>query len=79
MNVVPCTDCAVQENDFELIPTVRMEREHSIEGYFSGEFHQSISLGSSGRLKSEVVGDIIEKRAFGKKRPLAGRFCKFRS
>jgi len=27
-------------------------------------FHRSISLGSSGRLKSEVVGDVIEKRAF---------------
>ena len=38
MKVIPCTDSAVQWNDFELIPTVRMEREHSVEGSFSREF-----------------------------------------
>ena len=27
-------------------------------------FHRSISLGSYGRLKSEVVRDVIDKRAF---------------
>jgi len=38
MKVIPCTDSAVQENDFELIPTIRMERGHSVEGSFSREF-----------------------------------------
>ena len=75
MKVVPCTDSGVQWNDFELIPTVRMEREHSVEGYFSREFHRSISLGSYRRMKSEVVREDMKKNGFwGKKRPLAGRF-----
>jgi len=30
-----CTD---QGNDFELIPTVKMETRHPVEGYFSNEF-----------------------------------------
>jgi len=30
MKAIPCTDSAVQGNDFELIPTIRMEREHSV-------------------------------------------------
>jgi len=38
MKVIPCTDSAVQGNDFELIPTIRMERGHSVDGSFSREF-----------------------------------------
>jgi len=38
MKVIPCMDSAVQWNDFELIPTVRMERGHSAEGPTSHEF-----------------------------------------
>jgi len=38
MKVLSCTDSAVQGNDFELIPTIRMERGHSIEGSLSREF-----------------------------------------
>jgi len=38
MKVIPCTDSAVQGNDFELFPTTRMERGHSVEGSFSREF-----------------------------------------
>jgi len=38
MKVIPCTDFAVQGNDFELIPTIRMERGHSIDGSFSRHF-----------------------------------------
>jgi len=37
-------------------------------------FHQSMSLGSYGRLTSEVVRDVIEKRAFWKKDPLRKDF-----
>jgi len=38
MKVIPCMDYAVQGNDFELIPTIRMEMGHSVEGSFSREF-----------------------------------------
>jgi len=38
MKVIPCTDSAVQGNDFELIPTIRMERGHSVNGSFSRHF-----------------------------------------
>jgi len=38
MNVVPYADSDVQGNDFELIPTVKMERGHLIEGSFGREF-----------------------------------------
>jgi len=38
MNVVPGAQSAVQGNDFELIPTVKMEREHSVEGPIGREF-----------------------------------------
>ena len=38
IDVVPCTDSAVQGNDFELIPMVTMERGHSIEGSLSHKF-----------------------------------------
>jgi len=71
MKVIPCTDSAVQGNDFQLIPMIRMERGHSVEGSFSREFHLSISLGSYRPLKLEVICDVI------KKRPLVGRFWKF--
>jgi len=38
MKVISWTDSAVHGNDFELIPTIRMERGHSVEGSFSREF-----------------------------------------
>ena len=38
MKVISCTDSAVQGNDIELIPTIKMERGHSVEGSFSREF-----------------------------------------
>ena len=38
MNVISCTDSDVQGNDFEFIPTIRMEKAHSVEGSFSREF-----------------------------------------
>jgi len=38
MKVNSCTDSAVQGNDSELIPTIRVERGHSEEGSFSREF-----------------------------------------
>jgi len=38
MKVIPCMDSAVQGNDFELIPTIRMERAHSVDGSFNRHF-----------------------------------------
>jgi len=38
MKVISCTDSAVQGNDFELIPTIRMESGHSVESSFSCDF-----------------------------------------
>jgi len=38
MKVNSCTDSAVQGNDSELIPMIRVERGHSEEGSFSREF-----------------------------------------
>ena len=35
---VSCTECIVQGNDFELIPTAEMETRHPVEGYFGSEF-----------------------------------------
>ena len=35
---VSCTECIVQGNDFELIPTVEMETTNPVEGYFGSEF-----------------------------------------
>jgi len=38
MDVVPCTDSAVQANDFVLIPTVKMKNRHPVEVSFGREF-----------------------------------------
>jgi len=38
MNDVAGAQSAVQGNDFELIPTVRMESRHSVEGPIGHEF-----------------------------------------
>jgi len=35
---VSCTECTVQRNDFELIPTVTMETRNPVEGYFGSKF-----------------------------------------
>jgi len=36
-----CTECTGQGNDFELIPVVKMETQHPVEGYFGSEFPAS--------------------------------------
>jgi len=38
MDVVPCIESAVQGNDLELIPTVKVESGHPMEGPFCREF-----------------------------------------
>jgi len=37
---VPCTRHKALGNDFELIPKVKMETRHPIEGYFGSEFQE---------------------------------------
>ena len=37
MDVVPCTESAVQENDFEFIPAVKIESGRPVEGPFGRE------------------------------------------
>ena len=76
MKVISCTDSAVQVNDFELIPTLRMESGHSVEGSFSREFS---SIYIVRKLSPSEVGSRPQghqKRAFWEKGPFAGRFLK---
>jgi len=43
----PCTDCTGQRNDFELIPTAKMESGHPVQrAYLVASFRRSISLGN---------------------------------
>ena len=64
----------------ELFPTIRMEREHSVEGSFSREFSSIYIVNIVYRaFWSRKSSAVIEKRPFLEKRPLAGRFSKFRS
>jgi len=35
---VSCTECTFQGNDFELIPTIKMETRHPVGGSFGSEF-----------------------------------------
>jgi len=41
---VSCMECAGQENDFELIPMVKMETRHPEEGYFVMNFLRSVII-----------------------------------
>ena len=56
MKVIPCTDSAVQGNDFELIPTMRMERGHSVDGSFGRHF-------SSVYIVRELLSDEVGSRS----------------
>jgi len=48
---VSCTECTVQGNDFELIPTVKMENRHPVEGSFANEFPYCINIAELWRPK----------------------------
>jgi len=41
---VLCTDCTGQRNDFELIPTAKIETLNPTEGYFGGELPPSVII-----------------------------------
>ena len=81
MNVTSCTNSAVEGNEFELIPTIRMQRGHSVDGSFSREFSSiyivrelspdevgSRSGGSGFREKTTPCGKIL-KISFRKDSP----------
>ena len=70
---VSCTECTGQRNDFELIPTIKMETRNPVDGYFGSEFWRSY-----GGLKSHNVFKMWEFFAFFlEKRPLMVKFSKF--
>jgi len=58
MKVIPCTDSAVQGNDFEFIPMIRMQRGHSVDASFSRHF-------SSIYIVTELSPDEVGSRSGG--------------
>jgi len=71
MKVILCTDSAVQGNDFELIPTVRMESQHSIGAPTCHDFPRFVIISEKSRL--EVGNRWRWSRFFWKKE---GKFSK---
>jgi len=74
---VSCTECTDQENDFELIPMVKMGTRHPIDGYFGNEFpsicnHCGVMVAWSHKTLKNL--DFLR---FLEKRPLTGKFSKF--
>ena len=70
--VILCTDSAVfLGNDFELIPTVRMESQHSVRVPTSRDFPRFVFISEKSRgHKSELVDDVHAPfDLFGKKTP----------
>jgi len=67
-------DSAVQGNDFELIPTVRMESQRSIGEPTCHDLSRFVIISEKSRLE---VGNCWRwSRFFGEKRPLKGKFSK---
>ena len=77
-NVVSCTQPASQGNDFQLIPAVQMESQHSVGAPTSCDFPRFVIILQISR--PEVGGRLRRSRKswlfFGKERPLTGKFSK---
>jgi len=74
-NVVSCTQPGGQGNDFELIPTLQMESQHSTGAPASGDFPRFVIISQLSRPEVGIRSRCYQKTcAFGKKRPIAGRF-----
>ena len=56
-------------NDFELIPTVKVETIQPTEGYFGKEFRLTVIVRRYGGLKSQVVEKNFFLHFFGKTTP----------
>jgi len=67
MNVVPCAQPAGQGNDFELIPTVQMESQHSVGAPTSRDFPRFVIVSQISRPEVGSRCDVIKKRALLKK------------
>jgi len=64
-----CARCTGQGNDFELIPTVQMESQHSVGVPTCHDFPRFVFISEKSR-PSEVVDDVQAKfDVFGKKTP----------
>ena len=72
--VLPCTEPAGQANDFELIPTVRMERQHSIGAPTCHHVPRFVII--SEKLRPEVGKSLKMIKVFLEKRPLKGKFSR---
>ena len=72
--VLSRTDSAVQGNDFELIPTVRMESQHSIGAPTCHDFPRFVIISEKSWL--EVGNRWRWSRFFLEKRPLKGKCSK---
>ena len=70
-NAVLCDQPTGQGNDFELIPTVLVASQHSVDGPTSRHF-SSIYIVRA--LSPDEVGSRSGGSGFLEKRPLAGRF-----
>ena len=75
LGVGSCTECIGQRNDFELIPMVKIETGHSVEGSFGNEFrsiynHCEVMAAWSRTTLKKIVFFAF----FWKKRPLTGTF-----
>jgi len=78
MNVVAGVQSAVQGNNLELIPTVKMESQHSVEGSFGREFSSLYIVRDYSHLKSQAIEEFCPKFAFfEKKDPLREDFQNF--
>jgi len=69
---VSCTECTDQENDFELIPMVKMGTRHPIDGYFGNEFPSICN--HCGVMVAEVGKKCLLFAFFCKNNPLRGNF-----
>jgi len=75
-NAVPCDQPAGLGNDFEFIPTVYVESQHSIDGPTSRDFSSIYIVRELWRLKSEFVEAFSKKIAFLKKTTPYGKIFK---
>jgi len=72
-----CTECVGQENDFELIPAVKMKTRHPVEDHLVMNFRRSVIIAellrpwSHKKLKKWFFLCLLEKR------PLKGKCSKF--
>jgi len=74
MKVILYTDSAVQGNDFELIPMVRIDSQHSIGAPTCHDFPRFVIISEKSWI--EVGNRWRWSRFFGKKDPLRANFQK---